>query len=153
MNKGNKILVSVICLFVATVLMIALWIIISSIVPKTYSTAKIECEKILSKHQAEMEEISNDLLKSRTNEQGYFNDWFYICYPEDNFVKFELDGQGMLGGQHWDLVYTSDGIYYGETESYLFEEADGNNIKKAERLDEHWWYVWTDYDGTEKSYQ
>ena len=100
-----------------------------------------------------MEEISNDLLKSRKNEHGNFNEWFYICYPEENFVKFELDGQSMLGGQYWDLVYTNDGTFYGETESYLYEETNGNNIVRAEKINEHWWYLWTDYDGTERSYQ
>lgn len=151
MNKRKIIFVSAICLLVVSILIIALGIFINSIKPKTYSTAKIECEKILSKHQTEMEEISNNLLKSRTNGHGHYNEWFYIYYPEEKFVKFELDGQGMLGGQYWDLVYTSDGTYYGEKESYLFEESDGNNIVKAERLDGHWWYVWTDYDGTDRS--
>ena len=153
MKKRKKIFVSVICLSVVAVLIIVLGIFINSIKPKTYSTAKIECEKVLSKYQTEMEEISNDLLKSRKNEHGNFNEWFYICYPEENFVKFELDGQGMFGGQYWDLVYTNDGTFYGETESYLYEETNGNNIVRAEKINEHWWYLWTDYDGTERSYQ
>lgn len=153
MKKRKKIFVFVICLSVVAVLTIALGIFINSIKLKTYSTAKIECEKVLSKYQTEMEEISNGLLKSRNNERGNFNEWFYICYPEENFVKFEFDGQSMLGGQYWDLVYTNDGTFYGETESYLYEETNGNNIVRAEKINEHCWYLWTDYDGTERSYQ
>ena len=154
MTKGKKIIViSTVCVLAFLVITIGLYFLINSILPKTYSTAKIECEKILFKYYTEMDEIANDLLKSETVEHGPFNEWFYIYYPEENFVKFELDGQGMLGGQYWDLVYTKDGTYYGEKNMYLYEEADGNNIIKAERIDEHWWYVWTDYDGTERSYK
>ena len=153
MSKMKRDFAFAMCLLVAAILIIVVGVFINKVKPKTYSTAKIECEKILSKHHAEMNEIANNLLESETDEYGNFNEWFYIYYPEENFVKFELDGQSMLGGQYWDLVYTKDGTYYGETDSYLYEEADGNNIKKAERIDEHWWYLWTDYDGTERSYR
>ena len=50
-------------------------------------------------------------------------------------------------------AYCIDGTFYCETESYLYKETNGNNIVKAERINEHWWYLWTDYDGTERSYQ
>ena len=76
MKKRKKIFVSIICLSVVAVLAIALGIFINSIKPKTYSTAKIESEKVLSKYQTEMEEISNDLLKLRKNEHGNFNEYW-----------------------------------------------------------------------------
>lgn len=59
----------------------------------------------------------------------------------------------MLGGQYWELVYTKDGTLWGETDVYFNEEENGNNIVKAERLNGNWWYFWTDYDGTERSFQ
>ena len=137
MKKRKKIFVSVICLSVVAVLAIALGIFINSIKPKTYSTAKIESEKVLSKYQTEMEEISNDLLKSRKNELGNFNEWFYICYPEENFVKIELDGQSMLGGQYWDLVIQMMELFMAKpnhtymkklTEIILLEQKKLTNI-------------------------
>ena len=98
-----------------------------------------------------MEQIAVDSLK--TNNSGDFRDYFYSCYQEEGFVKFDIDAQGFLGGQYWELVYTEDGTLYGESESYLYEETNGNNIVRAEKINEHWWYLWTDYDGTERSYQ
>ena len=71
---------------------------------------------------------------------------------EEGFVSFDIDAQGFLGGQYRELVYTKDGTFYYETDSYLYEETNGNNIVRAERINEHWWYLWNDYDGTEGSY-
>ena len=98
-----------------------------------------------------MEQIAVDSLL--TNNSGDFGDYFYSCYQEEGFVKFDIDSQGFLGGQYWELVYTQDGTFYGETESYTHEETNGNNIVRAEKINEHWWCLWTDYDGTGRSYQ
>ena len=152
MSTGKKIIViSVSCIIVFAVIAVGLYFLINSILPKTYSSAKKECEKVLDKYQVQMEEIAVDSLK--TNNSGDFRDYFYSCYQEEGFVKFDIDAQGFLGGQYWELVYTQDGKFYGEPESYLYEETNGNNIVRAEKINEHWWYLWTDYDGTERSYQ
>jgi len=152
MSTGKKIIViSVSCIIVFAVIAVGLYFLINSILPKTYSSAKKECEKVLDKYQVQMEEIAVDSLK--TNNSGDFRDYFYSCYQEEGFVKFDIDAQGFLGGQYWELVYTEDGTLYGEPESYLYEETNGNNIVRAEKINEHWWYLWTDYDGTERSYQ
>ena len=98
-----------------------------------------------------MEQIAVDSLK--TNNSGDFRDYFYSCYQEEGFVKFDIDAQGFLGGQYWELVYTQDGTFYGEADSYLHEETEGNNIVRGEKINEHWWYLWTDYDGTDRSYK
>ena len=151
MSKGKKIvIISTICVLVIAV---GFNFLINSILPKTFSSAKNECVKVLDKYQNQMEEIAVDTLKSGKNVSGDFKDYFYSCYFEERFVKFEIDSQGFLGGQYWELVYTEDGTFYGETESYLHEETNGNNIVRAEKINEHWWYLWTDYDGTVRSYQ
>ena len=154
MNKRKKIvLISLICIMVIAIITVIFGVFINSILPKTYSSAKKECEKVLDKYQAQMEEIAVDSLKSGKNVSGDFKEYFYSCHFEEGLVKFDIDAQGMLGGQYWELVYTQDGTFYGESESYQYEETSGNNIMRAEKLDEHWWYLWTDYDGTERSYQ
>ncbi len=154
MSKGKKVLViSAICIIVFVIITVGLGLFIKSIIPKTYSSAKKECENILANHQVQMEEIAIDSLKSKKNISGDFKEYFYSCYQEEGFVTFDIDAQGMLGGQYWGLVYTQDGAYYSEKESFLYEEIRGNNIMKAERLNEHWWYLWTDYDGTNRSYK
>ena len=118
---------------------------------KTYSSAQKECNKILNKHQTEMEEIAINALDLETDESGYFKDYYYSCYEGRGFVKFDIGSQGMLGGQYWGLIYTDGGVLYGETEEFYFEEKNGNNIIRAEKLKGNWWFYWEDYDGTDKS--
>ncbi len=153
MNKRKKtFFVSFICI-AAAVLLIGFAALLHSLMPKTYSAAKKECERILEKQQVQMEELATDALKSEKNISGHFSSYYYSCYQDQRLVHFDIDAQGMLGGQYWELVYTEDGEFYGEAEQYLYEETDGNNIVKAERLNEHWWFLWTDYDGTDRSYR
>ena len=154
MSKGKKIArTSVICVLVFAVITVGLYFLINSILPKTFSSAKNECVKVLDKYQIEMEQIAADCLESSKNVSGHFKECYYSSNIEEGFVSFDIDAQGFLGGQYWELVYTKDGTFYGETESYLYEETNGNNIVRAEKINEHWWYLWTDYDGTERSYQ
>ncbi len=154
MSKGKKnLVISAIFIIVFAVITVGLWLSISSIMPKTYSSAKKECEKILDKHQVQMEETAVDSLKSGKSVSGDFKEYYYSCYIEEGLVSFDIDAQGFLGGQYWELVYTQDGTFYDETESYLQKETNGNNIVRAEKINEHWWYLWTDYDGTQRSYK
>ena len=153
MSKGKKIvLISVICAFVFAVITVGFFK-KNSILPKTFSSAKNECERVLDKYQTEMEQIAVDSLLSNENVSGYFKNYYYGCHSEEGFVSFDIDAQGFLGGQYWELVYTKDGTFYGETESYLYEETNGNNIVRVDKINEHWWYLWTDYDGIERSHQ
>lgn len=154
MSKAKKcISVSVICVIIIAITMFGLYFFMNSIIPKTYSSAKKECEIILAKHQAQMEEVATNSLKSEKNASGNYLDYYYSCYQEEGCVKFDIGAQGMLGGQYWELVYTEDGNLYGESKSYFYEETGGNNIIKAEKLDNCWWFLWTDYDGTDRSYK
>jgi len=154
MSKGKKIFITVSVFIIAFVIVIAgLVFFTNAITPETYGSAKKECEKVLDKYQIEMRKIAIDSLKSGKNASGEYKEYYYSCYPDEGFVKFDIDAQGMLGGQYWELVYTQDGTFYDETESYLQKETNGNNIVRAEKINEHWWYLWTDYDGTERSYQ
>lgn len=154
MTKGKKLIfISIICVAVITFATVGLGFFIDSIIPKTYSSAKKECEKILNKYQVQMEEIAVNSLKSSRNVSGNFKEYFYSSYKKDGYVKFDISEQGMLGGQYWDLVYTADGTFNGETKSFLYKQTSGNDIIRAEKINEHWWYLWTDYDGTKRSYK
>ena len=117
----------------------------------TYSSAKKECSKILEKYQVQMEDIALNSLDSKADISGYFNKYYYSYYQDQGFVKFDINAQGMLGGQYWGLVYTDNGLLYDEEETYYFEEEDGNNIIRAEKIKGNWWFYWEDYDGTDNS--
>lgn len=121
--------------------------------PETYSSAKDDCESFLENNRGDMEEIANCLLDKKMDIDGYYKERYYSYVLREDYVAFNIDSQGMLGGQYWSLIYTRNGVLYGETEEYLYQETDGNNIVRGERLDEHWWYLWRDYDGTEESFR
>lgn len=153
MNKRkNIIVISIICVVVIAII-VGLYAFINSVIPRTYSSARQECKKVLNKYQIEMEQIAVDSLQSNKNISGHFQEYYYSCHIDEGFVSFDIDAQGFLGGQYWELVYTQDGTLYDEPESYLHKETNGNDIVRAEKINEHWWYLWTDYDGTERSYQ
>lgn len=147
-KSGKTIIIISVFVIIFAIIIVGLGFVI---IPKTYSSAKIECEKVLDKYQIQMEQIAVDSLQ--TNNSSDFKDYFYSCYQDEGFVIFDIDAQGMLGGQYWDLVYTKDGTFYGESETYLYKETNGNNVVRAEKINEHWWYLWTDYDGTDRSYK
>ena len=153
MTKRKKIfMISSISIVVVAILIIGVSWLLNVIIPKIYSSAKKQCQRVLKKHQAQMEEVAVDALESGKDISGEYLDYYYSCDSDEEYVEFDIDAQGMLGGQYWGLVYTEDGTLWGETEEYLYEEALGNNIMRAERIDEHWWFLWTDYDGTGATY-
>lgn len=119
---------------------------------KTYSTAREACEEFLRDNRERIELLAKDAAAARSTEIKTVLDHSYYC-GSDGYVHFEIGAQGMLGGQYWSLVYTPNGSFCGETETYTFREADGNNIVKAEKLADNWWYRWEDFDGTAKSEQ
>ena len=153
MSKGKKTALISGCIIGLAIIMVGLGILIKSRLPKTYSSAKKECEKVLAGHQVEMERIAVEALESNAPASGEFEEYSYSCQIKEGLVPFDIGAQGWLGGQYWELIYTQDGTLYGETESYLYKEPNGNNIIRAEKIGDHWWYCWTDYDGTGKSYQ
>ncbi|MBP3300456.1 MAG: hypothetical protein J6M34_03010 [Clostridia bacterium] len=140
-------------LITAVVLFLGIFLLCRALIPKTYETAKEECVRFLNDNRDEMEEIAVNLLAEERVAFGQFGERAYSYTPADNFVEFEVDGQGMLGGQYWSLIYTKDGSFHGNAETYLWEEPLGNNVYRAEKLTGNWWYLWSDYDGTERSFQ
>ena len=146
----------IIAAVIIVVLLIGMLFLIKAIIPHNYGTAKKECERFLKKNYDAMEEIAVNCLNEGKESTVYYKGRYkeHSYWYEDGFVRFYIGGQGMLGGQCWDLIYTKDGIFHGESEKYLYEETDGgNNIFRAEKLDEHWWFLWSDYDGTDRSYK
>ena len=153
-KKTKRILIIVSIVVAVAILSVAFSLFLDAIKQRTYSTAKADCEKVLEQHRVQMEELAVDSLKSKKDVSGEFRDFYYSCHQGEGTVSFEIDSQGlMLGGQYWELVYTENGTFNGKTDGFLNKEAYGNNIMKAERLDEHWWFVWTDFDGTDLSDQ
>ena len=151
MKKKN--IVITVCILIGFALVIGFCFSIYANRPKTFSEAKALCEKFLEKNRADMEAIATDALNSQTDISGHYKKHYYSYNSDERLVTFDIGAQGMLGGQYWNLAYSEDGTLYGETEEYIYKETNGNNIVRAKRINKNWWYIWTDYDGTKKSYQ
>lgn len=144
----------IVSVIVFLVLAIALSLVVLAIMPKTYSSAQKSTKRFLDRNSDELTEIANDAISGGREVSGYYKDRYYSYTPTQNYVEFNIDAQGFLGGQYWSLVYTPDGMFHGETQELLKKETNGgNNILRATRIDEHWWFTWIDYDGTERSYK
>lgn len=153
MKKKTGTILLVSGLVISFLLLLCGLILRKSLKPKTYSAAKAECVDFLEDNQKELEQIASELLEEGKGGSGYYQNRYYCFTTENGYVKFDVDAQGMLGGQYWELVYTRSGRYYGNNETYLYQEEKGNNIVRGEHLGGHWWYRWTDYDGTDLSFE
>ena len=128
--------------------------------PETYTSAKSDCVKVLNKNRAELDEFAKKLLAETPQSLAgeypktpYTSFKNYNCHVTNHHdAVFNIGSQGMLGGQYWSLMYTADGTYRGQAETY-YEIWDDNNIIKAEHIYGNWWYLWEDYDATERSEQ
>lgn len=130
---------------------------------KTYSDAKKSGEKFLSKHQTEMTALAVEYLNTpqtgvNPNVCEYRGHSYYLFIGphgktddgECQYVAFDVDSQGFVGGQYWSLIFCPDGTFCGQSETYR-GESSGNNIEKAEKISGNWWFYWLDTDGTELS--
>ena len=63
------------------------------------------------------------------------------------YIKLDLDSQGMLGGQYYGLIYTKESkeklIIYDEKE----ETKKGNNVFIRQKIKDNWYFYYEDYDG------
>lgn len=151
--KKSKLIIGIIAV-IAVISIVCIFVV--SNLPKNYSSALKLCTRVLSRNKEEMELISQNVLNSELTSSNYshgqYKDYSYTMMDNREFVCFDIGAQGMLGGQTWALIYCPNGEYFGESETYYYKEIDGgNNIHRAERIDEHWWFLWVDYDGTELS--
>ena len=153
MKKTKKItLIIGVSILSLAVLCLILYALLGAVFSKSYETAKRESESYLWIHKTKLEKIALECFSSKEKGGKEDSAYRYSFDPNQELVCFEVDSQGMLGGQYWELVYTKDGTLYGQTKTYL-QTFHGGNVIKAERIDEHWWFLWTDYDAGGKSYR
>ena len=76
---------------------------------RNFESAQRECRRILSLHQSDLEAAAQEALTESSCSTGQCCGYYFSINKESGVVRFEIDGQGMLGGQYWDLVYSADG--------------------------------------------
>ena len=145
MEKQKRIILDVLIILVA-----AVGILLYTIRPKTYSTAMASSVVFLDDNRIGMEEISLNLIGKSETVSGEYKGHYYTYDPDKGTVTFEIDGQGIQGGQYWSLIYTDDGYLFNPPteKSYIHLTT---YIERAEKLDDHWWFYWIDYDESKMS--
>lgn len=117
---------------------------------RNYEEIKADTVSFLEANQTSMEAAALKTIEEAVPAENLFEGISYIRYDASNgYVVFAMDAQGMLGGQYWSLVYAPNGTYMGEAQTYLWHEAEGNNLQIAEKIHDNWFFLWEDYDGRE----
>lgn len=109
----------------------------------------------MNENEEELKKIVDEVYKNKSLIRNPYDGIRYVSYnySEDSnfkvieYIDFSLDGQGMLGGQSYGLIYSNDMseelIIYDEFE----ERKDGNNIFIRQRIKDNWYFYYDDYDG------
>lgn len=128
-----------------------------SIGRKDYGAAKADCIEFFQNNQESLTHTFEKAAVLRTGESvTYQNHTISSVVKGYNkrYALLEYDAQGMLGGQYWGIYYSSDNSFcdeYGTTvfdeDRRYYKEADGNNFFATERITEHYFFFYQDYDG------
>lgn len=121
-----------------------------------YESAKEKTIDYLNDNEEVLKKIVDELYESKTLVREPYDGIRYASYNYSNafafeekfeYIDFSLDGQGMLGGQSYGLIYSNDIneelVIYDESEV----RKDGNNIFIRQRIKGNWYFFYDDYDG------
>lgn len=126
-----------------------------------FNSAKEETTLYLKENKKELENIADELYKSKTTQNNPYKNVSYVSYhnyPKNNnslenteYIIFDLDSQGMLGGQYYGLIYSKNKNIYNGNSLAIYDEnketGNGNNIEIRKKIDNNWFFYYDDYDG------
>ncbi len=121
--------------------------------PKDYTQAKKETVRFLNRNKADLQRIAVETLSDKPNRSRTYKKITYFYRQSDgkSYVQFDIDAQGMIGGQYWGILYCpTDDLINGSIEIYdeFAETGEGNNIFIKEKIADKWYFYYDDYDGT-----
>lgn len=117
-----------------------------------YDKAKKITIKYLNKNEEQLKKIAEELYENKSSIEDPLENARYVGYYYDDrlnyeskeeYVKFDIDAQGMLGGQCYGLIYSKnnhDGLIKNK-------EIGGNNIFIRQKIKDNWYFYYDDYDG------
>lgn len=126
-----------------------------------FNSAKEETILYLKENKKELENIADELYKSKATRNNPYKNISYASYhnyPKNNnslenteYIIFDLDSQGMLGGQYYGLIYSKNKNIYNGNSLTIYDEnketGNGNNIEIRKKIDDNWFFYYDDYDG------
>lgn len=117
-----------------------------------YDKALKTTTKFLNENENELKTIVDKLYESKSliqkplkniENSSYEYDKYFDYKNEIEYIKFDIDAQGMLGGQYYGLIYLKE----NNEELIIYDEKYGNNIFIREKLKDNWYFYYDDYDG------
>ena len=114
-----------------------------------YESAKENTIKYFYENEDELEKLLNKTIKEKNEKciEKPYKKIDSICYHSDDIIEFNMDAQGMLGGQYYGLKYNTKAkenlIIYDEYK----ETGNGNNIFITQRIKGNWFFYYRDWDG------
>lgn len=125
---------------------------------KTYDEAKEETIIFLNDNIDNLQDISKSILKIKSNsykEHKYKDKTYVYSYMQNEegkeYIQIDFDGQGMLGGQGWGLIYSDNDDLLNGNSYYIYDEKEqtgtGNNIFIKEKIKDKWYFYYDDWDG------
>ncbi len=118
-----------------------------------YNKALKTTTKYLNKNENELKKIADILLETKESKEKPYKNIKFAKYFKDfdfkgngEYIKFNIDSQGMLGGQYYGLIYIQD--KFDELITYDGTKLENeNNIFIREKLKDNWYFYYDDYDG------
>lgn len=124
-----------------------------------YNKSKKESVEFFKINKKELRIIAEKLYEKKTSKNKPYENIGYATYKNNSdfsflkkseYVQFDIDAQGMLGGQYYGLIYIRDDIYDNK-DLFIYDEnketSNGNNIFIREKITKHWYFYYDDYDG------
>lgn len=117
-----------------------------------YNSAKETTINLLNKNEDELKIIVDELYENKSSienplknikDAGYYYDDYFNFKNNEEYIKFDIDAQGMLGGQYYGLIYSKN----NEEELIKNKELHGNNIFIRQKIKDNWYFYYDDYDG------
>lgn len=157
--KKLKIILIVCSLFF--ILVISLFFVFNKDFGKfSYNSAKDNAVKYLNVNEKELIKIANSLYNDKSSKKNPYKGITYASYHEEtekngwnekNYIKFYLAAQGMLGGQYYGLIYSTEKNFFDSRSLIIYDEhketGDGNNIFIRQKIKKNWYFYYDDYDG------
>ena len=121
-----------------------------------YNSAKQITVEYLNKNEKNLNKVVNELYENKNSKNNPLKNIGFASYDylsdfnfkeKTEYIIFNFDGQGALGGQYYGLIYSfsedQDLIIYDEYK----EKNNGNNIFVRQKIKDNWYFYYDDFDG------
>ena len=154
MKKGLFYTILCIAIIICTTIITIILISKSTKFKLNYTNSKKEAISILNRNKEKISDIAKTVYNTKESINNPIDNITYVSYSDSNhinkeYIQFDIDTRGMLGGQYYGLIYSNDDIIDGNIKK-IYHEKNGNNTFIYEKIEDNWYFYYFDYDGKTK---